>query len=302
MNRTFALCVLAWAFSIAGCSGSSLIAPLQTPGGIAQSVTEENSTRGALLYVSAEQRKVVYVYTFPEGELVQTLKDFGLPTGICVDKAGNVWIVDARESKLLEYAHGGTKPIATLAENPHKDLPQVCSVDPKSGDLAVLNARVGIAIFHKARGKPTRYDRKGLSHLGYDDKGDLFEDGTSYSNHKPIFAVLRPGAGKFSTIKLDQHIAYLGDIHWDGSYLAVSDLEFTEIHRFAIVGSHGITKGTVQLRKAISIDRFWVQGQYVAAATGRTYVKLWNYPEGGKPVKALYHVVYPFDVAVSPGR
>lgn len=91
----------------------------------------------SLLYVSDYQNDAVYVFSFPAGELTGTLSGFAGPFGECTDTAGNVFIANARPPEVLEYAHGGTSPIATIKDP--GQYPYACSVNPTTGNLAVTN-------------------------------------------------------------------------------------------------------------------------------------------------------------------
>jgi hypothetical protein len=90
-----------------------------------------------LLYISDVSDNEVTVYSYPSGKLEGTLTGFEVPTGLCSDKAGDVFVTDFEASEILEYAHGGTTPIATLSDP--GQWPSGCSVDPMTGNLAVSN-------------------------------------------------------------------------------------------------------------------------------------------------------------------
>ncbi len=94
-----------------------------------------------LLYVSGPGTGKAYVYSYPGAKLVGTLTGFVASLGVCTDKAGDVWIADdtgggLRPGTMIEYAHGGTTPIATLNDG---DPPLNCSVDATTGNLAVAS-------------------------------------------------------------------------------------------------------------------------------------------------------------------
>ena len=92
------------------------------------------------LYLSDDGDGNVYVYSFPDAKLQGTLTGLSFPTGECVDKAGDVWIVEEGPNEIVEYAHGGITPIATLTDP--NNGPQACAVDAKdAGNLAVANAQ-----------------------------------------------------------------------------------------------------------------------------------------------------------------
>ena len=107
------------------------------------------------------------------------------PDGECSDKVGNVFITIQGE-KIVEYAHGGTKPIATLNDPGY--YPNACSVDPTTGDLAVANVsgptkhRGSLAVYKHARGAPKffvdpDYEFQTYYFCGYDPMGNVFVDG-----------------------------------------------------------------------------------------------------------------------------
>ena len=134
-----------------------------------------------LLYISSNLNGDVYVYSYPYDRLKGTVTGFSSPAGECVDKSGHVFITS--KSGILEYARGGTTPIATLKD---AGLAEGCSVDPKTGNLAVTNystissSQGNVAIYKDAKGSPTyRTDSKIYNEdsCGYDNAGNLFVDG-----------------------------------------------------------------------------------------------------------------------------
>jgi len=112
-----------------------------------------------LLYISDEGTNDVYVYSWPQLKLVGTLTGFSYPQGECVDTKGDVFVVNGRaQSQVVEFLHGGTKPIATLSDN-YSNHPSGCAVDPTTENLAVTNLETGnkgdgnVIIYKKARGE-----------------------------------------------------------------------------------------------------------------------------------------------------
>ncbi len=140
-----------------------------------------------LLYISNYAASTVVVYSYPQDKLVGTLTgSFAEPDGVCSDKKGDVFIVnnDATHSgeDVVEYKHGGKKPIAMLETGDGYAVS--CSVDPTTGNLAatVLDTYSGasgyVAIFKNAKGSPKYYyTNPGMSaavyFCGYDNKGNL---------------------------------------------------------------------------------------------------------------------------------
>ena len=105
---------------LSGCAGNSLETP-PTATNAARALTAGHSWMGpdakkdTLLYASDSAADVVNVFSYPRGKLVGTLTGFQTPQGMCVDKAGNVFITNSGLGEILEYAHGGTTPIATIS-------------------------------------------------------------------------------------------------------------------------------------------------------------------------------------------
>ncbi len=114
-----------------------------------------------LLYVSNFNTETVLVYSYPDGNKMGTLTGFAQPDGLCSDKKGDVWIVNNEDSQsgldIVEYTHGGKKPIAKLSDG---YILIGCSIDPTTGNLAVTNTETisfgpgSIAIFAHAKGTP----------------------------------------------------------------------------------------------------------------------------------------------------
>jgi hypothetical protein len=109
---------------LVGCGGSQ--PPIGAPGAMPQaSALATHVDRGKswmlpeaksddLLYASESIRNKVFILTYPGGKLVGTLTGFNMPFGDCVDGVGDVWIINQHPPEVIEYAHGGTTPIATL--------------------------------------------------------------------------------------------------------------------------------------------------------------------------------------------
>ncbi len=79
-------------------------------------MVDPRAKSGKLLYISDAGTNDEVVYRYPSGVEPGVLTGFDGPQGECVDKAGNVWIANTLKSNLLEYAHGGTTPIAALRD------------------------------------------------------------------------------------------------------------------------------------------------------------------------------------------
>ncbi|HEU5479584.1 MAG TPA: hypothetical protein VFU90_07100, partial [Candidatus Tumulicola sp.] len=170
-----------------------------------------------LLYVSDTDTSEVYVFSYPQGKPKGALTGFTDPAGVCVDAHGNVFVTNTGGFNVLEYAHGGTTPIATLKDAGY--FPVGCSVDPKTGNLAVTNfatsssTQGNVVIYKGAKGRPTGfYTNPNMSEMllcGYDASGNLFVDGTTASSAAK-FAELPSGKTKLVLLTLNQSIASPG--------------------------------------------------------------------------------------------
>jgi hypothetical protein len=301
---------------LGGCMG---VAPSAAPnsGTMASSAQRvRNDGGGALVYIGG--RKVVDVLTFPDGSSYGELKIMGAARGMCTDSKGNVFIaVDpatkSQSAEILEYAHGGSSPIATLSAPNHVD-PIACSSDPTTGNLAVSgqdtrNFAPSIAIYANASGSPTILTSPDIGadpQLAYDAGGDLFA--TSGSN---VGAELAQGASSFSTVTFNKTIGLVGHVQWDGKYFALQSFVplkhngeklFERIFRLEISGSDG---------KFVSATHFlgwpernagqsWIAGSAIAA-TPYSEMVLWRYPSGGKAIKTVHTPNQSESITVSAG-
>ena len=306
---------------LAGCSGSQ--SPIGTPpiaSGDATAARERswmapNARKLDLLYVSDYKTNDVYAYSYPQGKLsgvlAGILKDFVLPTGLCTNHAGDVYIPNSSNSTVLEYPHGSTHLRETLLDP--NELPYTCAVDPTTGTLAVVNLESvsgagGVSIYARGRGRPTEltYGFLYWFYFGsYDDKGDLFVD-ASYDVASEAFAFVElPKDGKsLQAVTLNRSFRVPGGgVGWDGKHVVVGDSKPSVIYRFAINGSSGTQVGSTRLRGARSIAQFLVIGnQIVGANFNGESVAFWSYPNGGMPTQTINGLGEPFGVTLSPAH
>ncbi len=262
---------------------------------------------GALLYISDTLTSDVYVYSYPKGKLVMTLQDFSVPGGECVDASGDVFVANTGDSDIVEYAHGGKTPIAKLKDPGF--FPVGCSVDPKSGNLAVTNFPLNgsgqgdVVIYDRAKGRPKHHYADAVMAdmllCSYDGSGNLFLDGLT-SASAFAFAELPKGGSKLTDITLDRSIASAGGVEWDGTYVAVGDQSTSTIYQFSISGTSGTERGSTQLSGATQIFQFWIDGsKLIGPDAGAADAGIWNYPAGGAPVKTIAGLYAPLGAVIS---
>jgi hypothetical protein len=254
-----------------------------------------------LLYVSDPSGGVVYIFSYPTLRAIGTLSGFGSPSGLCADPAGDVWITNQYPPKIIEYPHGGTKPIRTIQD---PGQPFSCAVDTTTGDLAVTNdygIKGSVAVYPKAKGKPKVYADPDIKHdlyVTYDGSGDLFVDGNS---GKPLIAELLKGQGSLVTVRLNQKKMLPVSMQWDGNYLAVVNAYGTTnnptvVDRIKVSGKTGkvVSKTFLKSRGHKDSDpvQYWIYentiaGPDVTSGSGPSLLGLWNWPKGGRPIKEV---------------
>jgi hypothetical protein len=264
-----------------------------------------------LLYISNYNTETVVVYSYPQGKLVGTLTGFAQPDGACSDEKGDVWIVNNAGTQsgedVVEYKHGGKKPIATLKIGAGYAIS--CSVDPTTGNLAATvlqsygNGQGYVAIFAHAQGSPQDYTDPQMFAVyfcGYDNKGNLYVDGTQDMPSGAFqFAELSKGKKTFTNITLKGGTIYFpGNVQWDGKYVAVGDQEYQDYPETSAIyqttGAGGQIVGLTSLTGSSDIGGFWIEGKTVIGpdtcqngCTLGSSAGFYNYPAGGKPTKVL---------------
>lgn len=257
-----------------------------------------NTSVEDLLYVTGACGGIC-VFSYPGGALVGELADSNTPSGECVDKTGDVFVVNYQGTPgVYEYAHGGTSPIEMLSDPGY--YPQACSIDPTTGNLAVTNTSGqgevtgGVAIYADAKGDAADYVDPKIFYMGfcaYDDAGNLFVDGQYDHEGTFQFDELPKGSSNFKSIKLSQEPGYPLNMQWTGKYVALAD-SGTVIYDVAVKGSHGDIIGTTVLNSPGSIiGQFWIQGGRIvspyATESSPYEVGFWRYPDGGLLRKSI---------------
>ncbi len=270
--------------------------------------------KGRLLYVADVSTGDVYVFSYPAGTLAGTLTGFYLPSGLCMDKRDDVFVTEAGNGTIVEFARGATSPMKTLHEKAAL-VPNACAVDPTTGDLAVMNQgnpfahqRGGVAIYRKARGRPVRY--RAMYHPycgGYDSNGNLFVDGEHESFQAFELDELAKGGKRLERISVDQSFGLAGGIFWDGTRLAIGDVWGSVIYEFTVDGRQASEVEITPLTNTGQyVWSFFLDGQTVVAPNytqsgGASNVNVFSYPAGGAPLQTIGNgvVEYPVGVAVT---
>lgn len=325
MNRWFCSRALGAIIAIAAltaCNASNAQPPLLGSGAqmratVRSSWMAPGTSSQDLMYVTHDYATNVSVYSYPQGKLVGTLANPDNAIGDCVDASGNVFIVNFDTPSLgpgdvVEYAHGGTSPIATLTY-PNAYL-YSCASDPTTGNLAVTDneqtqGKGGVLIYPNGSGTPTKYRDPGMADYSYctfDNHGNLFVDGANISTGSGYYRLdeLPKGKKNFNTISLSKRLAtklILGAVQWDGTYLVIGYLAtafdgrwHNHIYRLRITGKSAKIVNQIDLKGAHVVNdvQFWIQGSTILMpygsragagidlGPGETKLGLWTYPQG----------------------
>jgi len=253
-----------------------------------------------LLYVSGPHK--IYVFSYPAAKAVGTLTGLNNPQGICSDRDGNVWITDhltRGRGKIVEFAHGGSTPIAHLAD---PFAATACAVDPRTNNLAVANDCYScsgiLAIYPNSHGEPKLY--AGPAQVPYscaiDGAGDVFEAG-----FVGVYAVgvvwLPHGTSQLKYFNLRPKNYPHAGVQWDGRYLAAGSA-VARIHRYIVGKNSGRGIGAIILDGGSHMLQFAIQeNTLIGTVPGK--VLFWKYPAGGSVVRTISSVKEPYGVAVS---
>ena len=164
---------------------------------------QNHGTGGDLLYVASPANNT-YMFSWPSGKPKGQLNHPSY--NLCSDTDGDVWVLDG-STTLYEYAHGGKSPINTLAL-PYNSGGYVCSVEPVTGNLAVLiggcsSCNAPVAVYADAKGSPTMYSTKcDTGPIGYDNQGNLFAV-CYFESLGYTLAEMPQGGSSFALLSLD---------------------------------------------------------------------------------------------------
>jgi hypothetical protein len=226
----------------------------------------------ALLYVSNGDGTVT-VFKYAGGNPTQqvgTLTGFVFPGAPCTDTAGNVFIPDYDLGTVTEYAYGASTPTQTLDPG---GSAIACSVDPGTGNLAVVNYTTpsgsgNIAVYKESTGTPTIYTNPNQFYpefAGYDNGGNLWISGRSTSLVVTI-AYLKSGSGTITTATVNgATIFFPAQVQWGGTYLLVGDQEFggvsgSGLYQMSVSGSTLTAAGSFPFAGSLDVLGFYKRG------------------------------------------
>ena len=326
VRYTLANCVAA--ASLAGCGGAQplISAPAATTqtsafasdAARAKSWMLPEAKREDLLYAGASAGSAhdIYIFSYPKGKLVGTINEPSAEylQGFCSNGKGDIFVTtlsnDYYGGAIYEYAHGATQPSETLYEP--GVWPWGCGVDATTGNLAVASINLEslaswVEVYQKAKGQPQDYyDEQIINYTfcSYDDKGNLFVDGTG-SGSNVEFGELPKGGSSLMNVNLSKDINCCGQVQWDGHHITIDDEQAGAIYRLKVSGSTGTIVGTTRLKQWAGGDtQSWIQNNMVIQpdGNGATEIGVWRYPQGGNPTTSITVPAAVFGVTVSPAH
>lgn len=267
-----------------------------------------------LLYTSDALTDEVDVYSAggKNDTLVGQITGFNEPYGLCADKSGDVYVTNMQGQDILEYAHGGTSPIKTLTDS--YGSPGGCSVDPKTGDLAVTNYLGGpsgygnLVVYASASGSGTEYSIGSYTLAWapvYDNGGNLFFETKDDENGQSVVYELPNGSSTLATISMPSGITIYSPsgATWDGKYVGITDEQYEDgndegIYRLSFSGSKATLVSqtsytdTCYYNYSLVIQPIVYKGKFIGGNFYCYYnttfhIDYWNYEKGGNPVRYI---------------
>ncbi|MFY9719471.1 MAG: hypothetical protein WAK16_07485 [Candidatus Cybelea sp.] len=316
----FALCTLAVSASLTACA-------TQLPPQIAG--VSENAERGGswmlpeasgedLIYATSTSGNAIYAFSYPTGKLVgKIVPPSGTISlqGLCADNLGYFYVTSfsgrhgghGAAGHLYKYRHGATRPKTDFTFGGTE--PFGCAFDATTKTLAVSAISLGVTagfvetIPISGSGKIYySYYVSNYYYCGYDDKGNLFVNGTGAG---PVMYLeeLRKGASGLKELALNRSLSdsAIGQVQWDGRNITLEDLTDSALLRLSISGSKAKVVGTTHLDGWYDATLSWLNGSTLLVPTGGKNTKLgfWNYPSGGKATRLVDAPAGLFSVTVS---
>ncbi|HXM08084.1 MAG TPA: hypothetical protein VN936_11490, partial [Candidatus Acidoferrum sp.] len=215
----------------------------------------------------------------------------------------DVWFIQGQA--LVEYPHGGTKPLRTLQDP--GEYPASCAVSSKTGTLAVANiistsdGPGSISLYEHAKGKPAIV--RGTGHfyfITYDEHDDIFGDGEN-SGYQFVLFELPSKSARIESIALKgATIEFPGDVQYTGNVLNIGDQDDAVIYESRVKGTTATVTGHTPLTGAVDIVAYSIyNNRVICPDAGSADVEVYAYPKGGNPVKVVTGLSEPTGVVVS---
>jgi hypothetical protein len=317
-SARYAVCLSAFTSVLAACGAAQPALGPAVPVQQSAPAQQKHGTGSDLVYVGGTH--TVDVLTYPGLAAQGTFKTQGGVSGICSDSGGNVFVAEAPKKSssdgtgyVVEYAHGGTTPIASL-NVPKGQMPMTCASDAATGNLAVTLQDSGsyapsVAIYAGAGGDAKIFQSSVLGadpQCGYDAGGNLL-----VSSGDNVAAELPAGKTSFKTITFDRTLGGARHLQWDGSYWALQSFNLRQhngeklwerVFRLQISGSTAKVVDIVEFKnwpEKVS-GSSWIDGDTIIA-TPYSELALWKYPDGGKITNKIKLPSHMAAVTISTG-
>ena len=332
-SSKYTVATIAGAAFLAGCAGGAggslapggaamLGHPLKGPGVAKSWMSPDARAHERLIYVSDSSTYDVYIFLSDRDKLVGTLTDQNNPAGLCADKRGDVYVTQLNGHQIVEYAHGGTKPLKILSDPGYE--PGACSFDPVTGNLAVANivsdefTQGNLLVYPDATGTPITYSPPGgtsgnwfsVNSVGYDDAGNVYLAGSCDSAF--CAGMLPKGAATTENVTLNGGSPKSpGTVQNDGyEQMSFDDQSDGTLYSYKFNGTSGSEVSTVTLPGSADVDGSWVffycghpgvcHSYVIAPQQNGADVLLYRYGgEQGELFKTFTGVTQPFGSTLS---
>lgn len=267
-----------------------------------------------LLYTSNALTDEVDIYNAngKSNKLMGQITGFNEPYGMCADKSGNVYVTNMQSQDILEYAHGGTTAINTISDG-YGD-PGGCSINPKTGDLAVTNFEGGasgfgnLVVYANATGSGTVFQTGNYAQVFapvYDGNGNLFFEMMDLANRQTTVYELPSGASSLVTIAMPSGVTIYSPsgATWDGKYVGITDEQYQNgedegLYRLSISGTSATLVGqasytdscyynySITIQPIIYHNKL-ISGNNYCYYANVYHIDYWNYKNGGNPIRYI---------------
>ncbi len=250
------------------------------------------SSSGDLVYMA--QGQTVGIYSFA-GKMVGALKGLEGVEGLCSDPLGNVWVTYG--ASLLEYARGGTVPIAQLYT---ASGALSCAVDPTTGDIAATQGSIeggegSVAVYTDIYGTPQTYTDSDMNYYAfcsYDSQGNLFVNGARSLRKGSVLAELPVGGSTLASVKMDEKFEKIGGLQWDGQYVAIGDSLKHVIYQMSVSGGQATTISTSHFHdwtgpRFKTIEPFAIANGEIVLTFSDRQTGFWKFPAGGNTIRRM---------------